>query len=116
MAQGAATEQKLGELHDQLATLFSKILSGYELKLEVFDRIKDADNIEEEIMVELLKAPLEPSPAMLSAVSKFLKDNDISVDREELDKLSVQEERLKNKKKNRPDLNSITNLRVVGED
>ena len=116
MATGAATEQKLGKLHDKLADLFLKVLKGYELRTEVLDRIASADDMEDELMEELFSANIEPSPAMLSAVAKFLKDNEISVDRAELDQLSAQQERLKARKARRPNLQTITNLKVVGED
>ena len=70
----------------------------------------DTDLIEELVLLDV-----EPSPAMLSAISKFLKDNEITVDSAELNTLSAHEERLKNKKASRPNLQSITNLKVVGE-
>lgn len=113
MSKGSASEQELGKLHFGLTKLFTKILKGYELKLAALDRIIEASDPEDALVDELMSLNIEPSPAMLSAISKFLKDNEISADNAELDQLSAHEERLKNKKANRPILTSITNLKVV---
>ena len=113
MSKGAATEQQLGKLHSNLASILTKVLAGYEKKMELVQQVLDAADPEDEMISVLLQQNIEPSPAMLSAVAKFLKDNEISVDSQELNELSAQEERLANRKRNRPDLKSITNLKVV---
>lgn len=113
MAKGAATEQDLGKIHAGLTQLFSRILKGYDTKMSLAEKVLEAADPEDELISTLLAVDIEPSPAMLSAISRFLKDNDISMDSEQLDKLSAQEERLKNKQRNRPDLKSITQLKVV---
>jgi len=113
MPKNTATEQDLGGLHSKLAGILSKVLTGYEKKLDLATAVLDAADPEDELVDVLLQQNIEPSPAMLSAVAKFLKDNEITVSREELDALSAQEERLKNRKANRPNLKSITNLEIV---
>lgn len=116
MSNGAATEQDLGTLHSKLTKMFLTILKGYDTKLQALDKLTQAViDDDEDIGAILVEANIEPSPAMLSAISKFLKDNEITVDSAELDKLSAHEERLKNKKANRPNLASITNLKVVAK-
>ena len=49
--------------------------------------------MEEELVLALVELQ-EPNPAMLSAISKFLKDNDIGFDSEEVDALGETERRL----------------------
>ena len=51
---------------------------------------------------------------MLSAIAKFLKDNSISYDSEQIDELSELEQRLKAKKANRPDFSNVTALPLTG--
>lgn len=53
----------------------------------------------------------EPSPAMLSAITKFLKDNDIGMSKEDAEELSGLERRLAEKRKGM----NIRDLRVVGD-
>jgi hypothetical protein len=113
MAKGAATEQELGDLHSKLTSILSKVLAGYEKKIDLVHRVLDAADPEDEMLSVLIEQNIEPSPAMLSAVAKFLKDNEISVDSKELNQLSAQEERLANRKRNRPNLASITDLQVI---
>ena len=91
MAKGASTEPAMGKLHNQLTALFSKVLEGYE------------------------NDPDLSNSAMLGAVSKFLKDNSITIESEQLDELSAMEERLASKKRNRPNLATVTTLPLVND-
>ena len=50
---------------------------------------------------------------MLSAIAKFLKDNEITMETETLDELSGMEQRLAAKRKARPQLASVTNLPLL---
>lgn len=90
MAKGSANEGVLGDLHARLAQAFTKVLEDYEVNPEV-----------------------EPNPAMLGAISKFLKDNSIAFDTEEIEVLSGTAQRLADRRKNRQGLTSLTDLRVV---
>tara|TARA_B110000046_G_C12898225_1_gene357351 strand:+ start:143 stop:421 length:279 start_codon:yes stop_codon:yes gene_type:complete len=89
MAKGASTEQSLGNLHNKVTELFVKVLDEYE------------------------STPELASPAMLGAITKFLKDNSISLESEALDELSEMEERLAAKKRNRPNLKAVTTLPLI---
>lgn len=91
MAKGAATEKNLGNLHSTLTTIFTKVLEN-----------------------ELDQDIIETSPAMLSAIAKFLKDNDISYDSAQIDELSELEQKLKAKKASRPDFSNVTALPLTG--
>ena len=89
MAKGALTEQSLGNLHNKVTELFVKVLDEYE------------------------STPELANPAMLGAITKFLKDNSISLESEALDELSEMEERLAAKKRNRPNLKAVTTLPLI---
>ena len=102
MAKGASTEARMGTLHNSLTELFIKVLKTYENNMDQLS----ADTLIDELASE----GLMPNPAMLGAISKFLKDNTISVDSQEIDELSSMERRLAAKKANRPSLVSITDL------
>jgi len=104
MAKGASTAPAMGKLHNKLTELFLKILTKYENDLDKLE------NVGEELIDELAAEGVMPSPAMLSAVAKFLKDNDITMETETLDELSAMEERLAAKKKARPNLASVVDL------
>lgn len=93
MAKGASKEQVLGNLHVTLTNVFARVLQKYEKQMQVLDSINPAD-LQEEMVAALLEVQ-EPNPAMLGAISKFLKDNEIMYDTEELTEMSAQERRLK---------------------
>lgn len=111
MSKGAANEQRLGGLHDTLARVFQRVLERYEKNYEALDQMQKEEVSDE--MVELLSTIQEPNPAMLSAVSKFLKDNDIMYDTEEVNKLSAQERRLKEKRERRGNVVSFSDMPLV---
>lgn len=94
MAKGSAKEDALGALHAQLAVTFTRILEEYA------ERMEDVDFV-------------EPSPAMMGAISKFLKDNSISFDTEEINQLSDTEQRLIARRNAREGLVNLTNLKLV---
>jgi len=109
MAKGAANEKSLGGLHSALARVFTKVLEKYERNMSALDDIP-ADEIEAEMLNTLIEMQ-EPNPAMLGAISKFLKDNDIGMDSEDVDKLNDTERRLAESRAKR--LKAGVNLAVV---
>lgn len=112
MAKGAAKEMQLGKLHQKITEVFIKVLERYEARLDVIDTI-DRDEIENEVLEELLNDAAMPNPAMLSAVTKFLKDNDIGFDTEQLDQLSDTERRLQERKEKRGNVVSLQNVSLI---
>ena len=94
MAKGAATVETLGGLHSLLAKVFTKTLEKYLKELEVLDKLADGEEFEDELLVAMLAEMKEPNPAMLSALSKFLKDNDIGMDSDAVEELNSTERRL----------------------
>lgn len=99
MAKGAATEHALGAVHSMLTKVFTKSLEKQLKIYEFLDNIPDGKL--EEDMIELLAQMTEPNPAMLSAMAKFLKDNDIGVDAGEIEQLTATERRLKENREKR---------------
>jgi hypothetical protein len=110
MAKGAAREAKLGKLHSTLTQVFIRVLDRY---LEQMEPVSDGQ-IEDEVVDEVLEL-FEPNPAMLSAISKFLKDNEIMYDSEELDQLSATQRRLQEMKKKRGNVVTLDNLPLAEE-
>lgn len=98
MAKGAANEQTMGGMHSMLAKVFNRVLQKYERDLEVLDKFSTRDGsgdlVVDDLMVAMLAEIGEPNPAMLSAIAKFLKDNDIGMDSEEIEQLNSTERRL----------------------
>ena len=113
MAKGSANEKALGSLHAKITEVFQKVLARYETRLDMIDLI-NAGEIESEMLSELMDDAAIPNPAMLSAITKFLKDNDISFDTEQLEELSDQERRLAERRKGRANLVNLTSLQLVG--
>ena len=107
MTKNAASEDKLGSLHDKVADIFLKILKRYDEDMEV-----DMETIEDKALAEALS---QPNPAMLSAMTKFLKDNDIRFESEKLDSIRDLREKLQNNKKNRGNIVQLNDLDAVGE-
>lgn len=118
MAKGASTEKHMGALHATLATVFKKVLDKYEMNLAVIDKFNERDEdgnlVADDMMAAMVAELGEPNPAMLSAISKFLKDNEIMYDSEEISKLSSQERRLKDMAAKRAgNVVSLNNLPVA---
>ncbi len=114
MATKAATELALGSLHAQITRVFTKVLSTYEKRLDVMDTIK-TEELTDEMLGLLMDADAMPNPAMLAAVTKFLRDNTISFDTQEIDMMSATQERLANRKEKRGDFKKLTQLALVEE-
>lgn len=110
MAKGAAREDKLGKLHSTLTQVFIRVLDRY---LEQLEPVSD-EQIENEVVDEVLDI-FEPNPAMLSAISKFLKDNEIMYDSEQLDQLSATQRRLQEMKKKRGNVVTLDNIPLAEE-
>tara|TARA_Y100000296_G_scaffold66371_1_gene78399 strand:+ start:31115 stop:31462 length:348 start_codon:yes stop_codon:yes gene_type:complete len=109
MAKGAANEKSLGGLHSKLAQVFIKVLERYENQMDVVSKLQSGE-LESDMMDELLSQDTMPNPAMLSAISKFLKDNEIMYDTEEVKSLSDLERRLADRRKQRENVVSLTSL------
>jgi hypothetical protein len=109
MATGAAKEKQLGALHSTITAVFIKVMKRYEERLDKIETI-DPSDFESEMLEELFSENAMPNPAMLSAVTKFLKDNEISFDNEKLAELSDQERRLAERREKRGNVVSLSTL------
>lgn len=115
MSKGAATENNLGSLHSKITDVFQKILERYEARLDCIEMVTP-EQIEDEMIREIFEDGALPNPAMLSAITKFLKDNEISFDSEQLNELSDTERRLQERRERRGNITSLTTLKAVGDD
>jgi hypothetical protein len=111
MAKGSANEKALGALHMKITAVFQKVLSRYEARLDAVDTV-DPSQIEDDVLRELLADGAMPNPAMLSAITKFLKDNSISFDNEQITELSDQERRLAERREKRGNIVDLSTLKV----
>lgn len=115
MAKGSANETVMGNLHAQVARVFTKVLASYEGRLDALEKI-DPEKVEADMLEALLGENSMPSPAMLSAITKFLKDNDIGFDTQEIATLSATDERLRARKAKRSNLVKLSNLSLVANE
>jgi len=112
MAKGAANNKDMGALHSALTAIFTRVLQDYHTKLDAVDALAEQE-IENEVLAAVFADGFTPSPAILSAVAKFLKDNEITVDTGELDELNALEEDLKSRRSARPDYKKVTDVPVL---
>ena len=91
-----ATDRLLGELHGRLAKSMLSALSASEQAEALLEEYQDAlpDSV-----VSFLSKTAGTNPSLLTAISKFLKDNDITCAIEDNVEMSELEERLENKRK-----------------
>lgn len=115
----AASQSAMNALHSKVADVFSKVLQRYELRLDTVDAITsgalDAGSIEGEVLVELLGDGSLPSPAMMAAITKFLKDNEVLFEKEKITEVSAQQRALEEKRKNRPNLGTLVLVPKVAD-
>lgn len=91
-----ASDKELGGLHLQVARSFSRALedtaTATALLEEHRDELPDA-------VIAFLERVSDPSPSLLAAAVKFLKDNDITCSISENEAMSDLEKRLQEKRK-----------------
>ena len=101
MAKNSANEAALGTLHAKVAQVFQQVLETYEKRLAIANTVGNTEELSETMLSALLDANLEPNPAMMGAITKFLKDNSIAFDTEEVTALADTELRLAQRRKQR---------------
>jgi hypothetical protein len=116
MAKGAAKQEALGGLHKVLTIVFQRTLDTYLQKIEKEQELLCSDDISDELLAAIMDKGFEPNPAMLGAISKFLKDNEIAFDDEDVDKLSKTEIALKARREARSNVTQLRLLPAVGEE
>ena len=115
-----ANQDKMHSLHDQVATIFIAVLERYKLRMEVVDALAggtiDMQELNDEVLDEIFKDGAMPSPSMMAAVTKFLKDNEVVFEKEKIDQISDQQRALEERRKNRPNLAQLTVVpKAIGE-
>ncbi|AGC35978.1 terminase small subunit [Rhizobium phage RHEph08] len=95
MSTNAANEATLGTLHTKVANVMIGILDTTEKAIAAYEEV--AETADAEQLATMVKPEL--SPAMLSAMTKFLSDNKITCNAEEGSKTSALEQRLASKKR-----------------
>lgn len=94
-SKNAASENLLGTLHNKVATVMVGILDTTEKAIEAY---KEASETADAETLATMQRP-ELSPAMLSAMTKFLSDNNITCNPEEDSAQSELEQRLASKRR-----------------
>lgn len=94
----AATDKELSELHSKVAKVLLQKLDSVDKAILLIAKYED--ELPEEV-VEYLAEQSNASPALLTVVTKFLKDNDITAVVEESKELTDLEKRLQEKRKRR---------------
>lgn len=110
----AANKDTMNALHNKVAQVFQKVLNTYEKRLDAVESI-DIEDIEDEVLSELLSDGVIPNPAMLNAITAFLKNNEIRFETEEVGKLSAMQEALEKRRAARSNVTTLTSLKAVGE-
>jgi len=108
----AASQSTMNRLHDRVADMFIKVLARYNMRMDAVEQLTDGslsqDSISDEVLTALLDDGAMPSPAMMSAITKFLKDNEVLFEKGKVDEMSAQARALEEKRKNRPNLATLT--------
>lgn len=92
MSKSAASEEALGELHTKVAKVMTRALDQIDKAQDIFDENVDGADPEAAMRPEV-------SPAMLSAITKFLADNKVTCNPAESENMSDLQRHLKNKKR-----------------
>lgn len=108
----AASQSKMNTLHDRVADMFIRVLQRYHERLDVIS-VVDVENITDEVLTALLDDAALPSPSMMAAITKFLKDNEVLFEKDKIDQISDQQRALAEKRKNRPNLATLTVVPMV---
>jgi len=118
MATKAASQGKMFSLHDRVADMFLRIIDKHNKAMDIADQLVtgqlDASAISAEVLSALIDQGSMPSPAMMSAITKFLKDNEVMFEKEKLEEVSAQQKALEERKKNRPNLDNLLHFPATG--
>lgn len=108
----AASQTKMNSLHDRVADVFLKVLQRYHDRMDALSEV-NFDDITDEVLKDLLDDSVMPSPSMMAAITKFLKDNEVLFEKDKIDQISDQQRALEEKRKNRPNLSQLTVVPMV---
>jgi isocitrate dehydrogenase len=116
--QKAASQSRMFLLHERVADMFLKIIEKHNKMMDVMDGMVegnlDKDTVTDEVLNAFIEQGAMPSPAMMSAITKFLKDNEIMFEREKIEEVSAQQRALEERKRQRPNLDNLLAFPAVG--
>ena len=92
---GSATDKELAELHAKVAKAMSRALDSSDRAETLLNEYEDELPAP---VVMFLEHQINANPSLLTAITKFLKDNEITAQREESTEMTELEERLQKKK------------------
>jgi len=105
MSKGASPEKQLALLHKKLAATMIAALDSSDKAIYLLGKFKDLPHEIE----KFLKDACDVNPALLQAVSKFLKDNDITCPQDESTEVDALATRLQKKR-------TVGNVTHIDED
>ena len=112
--QKAATQSRMFLLHERVADMFLKIIEKHAKMMDITDDMVagslDTSALTDEVLAAFVAEGAMPSPAMMSAITKFLKDNEVMFEREKLEEVSAQQKALEERKRVRPNLDNLLNF------
>lgn len=97
MPKDKATEKELSELHGKVTKIMLQALDQCERAEVLLGRKRDVSLPED--VTKYLESQVASNPALFTSITKFLKDNDITVQPEESETASELRERLSKKRK-----------------
>lgn len=109
----AATESKLGKLHERMADVMSGALEQHELEQEAYKAAIERATEEDDLSLMPLSAPAI-NPSLLSVMERFLSNNKITCVPEEGNAMGDLEQKLEAKKQRR--LKQVGNVVHLDED
>ena len=101
----AASDKALAGLHNQLARSMTQSLLSNEVAAALLLEFKDAELPHK--VIKFIENSAVANPALMSAISKFLKDNEITCQVEESEELSALAKNLRSKPKRVSDIDTI---------
>lgn len=105
-----ATEKELSVLHKKVAEVLLKKLQSSDQAIYLLAKyhpIDDEEDLLPEDVRDYLEKQMDASPALLTVITKFLKDNDITAVVEESKELSELDKRLAEKSARRKSVGNV---------
>jgi len=114
----SATEKELSVLHKKVATVLLKKLESADQATYLLAKYSDIDD-EEPLLPEdvrdYLEKQMDASPALLTVITKFLKDNDITAVVDESKEMSDLDKALEAKRSRRKSVGNVIPLKEEDE-
>lgn len=106
-----ATDRELGELHSLLARSMKDALQSSDEAKSILEACHESGEELPPFVEAFLEKAATANPALLTAVAKFLKDNNITAAVEDSEEMSDLQKRLKDKRRH-----SVDNVVPITED